>query len=309
MKRRILIDTDIALGIPERDVDDGLAIVMANNSDDILIDGITLTYGNASLDEIDQAMQALLKQTDNWQFDIARGATSDQDLGKETDATKQLVNKLKESKATIVAIGPFTNIATALKIAPEIKANIEEIIVVAGRQPGQRFLTGNHKLSHPDLNFERDPEAMQCLIDEEVKIVMAPYEVSSKVWFTEAVLKNFVSNKTGLSTYLEKHCRNWLNFWNETFSTELYPVEGFNPFDCLAVAWLTDKDLLSWAPVDLRIEEADYDRTDSTFQGTESSKKKYLHARFLDRDANSRFTYIYDVEREMFLDRLCQKLK
>lgn len=309
MKSRILIDTDIAMGITERDVDDGLAIVMAMRSQNIHVDGITLTYGNDSLDGVTRSLIKLWENSDFAPIEITQGASSKNDLGKETPATELIAKKLEQEPASIVAIGPATNLASALKLNPQIKSKITEIVMVAARQPGQRFLTGNHPRSHPDLNFERDPQSMQILLDSGVPITFAPFEVSSKVWFNREVLNKLSKNQTKLASYIHEHCLDWLQFWERTFSTPLYPVSGFNPFDTLAVAYFTDHELLNWAYCDIAIELDRYDTTDEIVQGTGSPEKPYLHARLLDRKETGKYKYIYDVDREEFLERLVSKLR
>lgn len=309
MKRRILIDTDIALGIKNRDVDDGLAIVMAMHSSALEIAGITLTYGNDSLDNVHWAMENLINQCPGFNYPLAKGSSSNQDLGKENKAVRQLIDSLTQKPATIVAIGPLTNIASAILVAPQIKSNIEEIVMVASRQRGQRFLTGNYQSSHPDLNFERDPQAVRILLESNIPLVFAPFEVSSKVWITEAVLDRIKQNHNPLTDYLHKNCHNWFKFWQTTFSTELYNVEGFNPFDCLAIAWLTDPDLLRWSYACLKIEEDNYDITSAIVQGTVNPKKLYLHAKLENKSAKSNLhKYIFDVDREAFLKSLINRL-
>jgi len=59
---KVIIDTDCALGKFWRDVDDGLALVMALNSPELKILGITTVYGNASLREVNKHTSLLLKE-------------------------------------------------------------------------------------------------------------------------------------------------------------------------------------------------------------------------------------------------------
>ena len=48
---RVWVDTDPAIGEPERDVDDGFALVQAFRSPEIQIRGISVVFGNAPLDQ------------------------------------------------------------------------------------------------------------------------------------------------------------------------------------------------------------------------------------------------------------------
>lgn len=312
---KILIDTDIALGIERRDVDDGLALLMARNSPGLELGGITLTYGNDSLENIRASMDNLIGACGSFFCPVVAGAS--ESLARTGPVPSKAAQLIKEfclaepdKKKRIVGIGPVTNIATALSLYPEIKESIEELILVAGRRPGQRFLTGGHKSAHPDLNFERDPEAMQILIESGIALTLAPFEVSSKVWITAEFLNNLekASATSKQAAYLINPLKNWLALWHETFSTSTRPISGFNPFDCLAIAWLTDRDLLSWTDVALAIEEGDYDTTDEAVQGTGSGQKLYLHVRPLEEAKESTHRYIHDVDQDVFLERLLGRL-
>lgn len=316
MKRHsILIDTDIALGIERRDVDDGLALLMAKNSPVLELGGITLTYGNDSLENIRASMANLIDACGSFSCPVAAGASeclanAGPSPSRAAELIKEFCRTEPHRNKKIIGIGPVTNIATALELYPEIKASIEEIILVAGRRPGQRFLTGDHKNAHPDLNFERDPEAMQMLIDSGISLTLAPFEVSSKVWITSSFLEKLeeASADSKQAAYLSSPLKNWLALWQEIFSTPTCSITGFNPFDCLAVAWLTDRDLLSWTDVALAIEEDDYDTTDEAVQGTGSGHKQYLHVRQSQEPEENIHRYIHDVDQEEFLKRLLERL-
>src|SRR4051794_38550414 len=48
----VWIDTDPAVGVKERDVDDGLALIQSFHSPELEIKGISVVFGNASLDQV-----------------------------------------------------------------------------------------------------------------------------------------------------------------------------------------------------------------------------------------------------------------
>lgn len=308
-RTRAIIDTDIAAGIPERDIDDALALVMAANSPAIDLAAITLTYGNDSLDNVEAAMKELaghMEKAGRAIPEVGKGAAGSADRGLETAATRLMAKTLESGPATILAIGPLTNVASLIEARPDLLDSIEAVVAVAGRKPGQRFRTGAHPRSHPDLNFERDPDAFQTLLTSDIPIVLAPFEVSSKVFLEGADLDRLASNNTPVAAFLERVGRDWLAFWESTFSSPEVPVKGFNPFDTLAVAWLTDRKLLQFSRVSLAIEEDDYDLSETLVQGTGSGRKLYLHARPAGEAANA--TYIHDLARNDFVTRLLTRL-
>jgi len=325
-RTRVVIDTDVAVGNPDRDVDDALAIVMANNSDQLDICGITLTYGNETLCNVERAMSELSSVANLSKIPIASGANSPDDFGKKTEATALLEEICNKGPITVLCLGPGTNLATFFDMKPDLTRRIDEVVLVAGRRRGQKFRTGNYPKSHPDLNFENDPAAIAKLLRTDTKLVFAPFEVSSKIWLTANILNLIEQNGTETATYLAETCRPWLNFWSRTFSTNLLPVQGFNPFDCLAVAWLTDRDLLSWDLAEMKIEQDSYDVAERLVQGT-GGTKRYLHAEYTSsifygspdnepskpvaptKQSKNHRVYLHDVEREVFLERLIGRLR
>lgn len=47
-------------------------------------------------------------------------------------AVEAMKNVLEKQKATILALGPLTNIALLLKMYPDIKKNIQKIVFMGG---------------------------------------------------------------------------------------------------------------------------------------------------------------------------------
>ena len=78
-----------------------------------------------------------------------------------------------EEKITIVPIGPLTNIALLLSTYPEVKGNIEEIVIMGGSSG-----RGNHTPA-AEFNIYADPEAAKIVFAQGVKIVVCPLDVTS----------------------------------------------------------------------------------------------------------------------------------
>src|SRR5690606_6490744 len=81
-------------------------------------------------------------------------------------------------------------------------------------------------------------KAMQVLLDSAVPLVYAPWEVSSHLWLTQQDLDTLAANGPAGQWVAEK-AQNWHDMWLRRFRTP-----GFNPFDTLAVAWLTHPELM-----------------------------------------------------------------
>jgi inosine-uridine nucleoside N-ribohydrolase len=181
---------------------------------------------------------------------VARGAASADELGDANDAVAAMASALAARPLTILAIGPLTNVGSLLLRHPEVASRIESIVCVAGRRPGQLFRsTPAQREPFPDLNFECDPEAMRVILDSAVPLVLAPWEVSSGVWIEADDLER-LARAGDPGAWLAARSRPWLAMWRRELG-----ATGFNPFDSLAVAWLTHPSLIEHFPARVWIEQ------------------------------------------------------
>ncbi len=249
--RRIWIDSDPAIGIPSCDVDDGLALIQAFHSPELEVAGVSAVFGNAPLEKTFPLAAEICARFGPAKLPVLEGAAAAGDLGRENEAVRGMASALARGPLSILALGPLTNVASLLQLQPELAPRIERIVMVAGRRPGLEFFsTKTQQEPFPDFNFECDPVAMQGVLDGRSELVFAPWEVSSHVWVTAADLDAL--EKTGEpGAYLARHSRDWLRFWTDSLG-----APGFNPFDTLAVAWLTHPELLESYTGPVRIEPA-----------------------------------------------------
>ena len=153
---------------------------------------------------------------------------------------------------------------------------------------------------HRDFNFELDPRGMAVLLASPVKLVFAPWEVSSHVWIRAEDL-DALAKRGAAGAWLAGACRSWLERWRTGMG-----VDGFNPFDTLGVGWVTHPGLIETMEVGVWIEEAADDRWPTSEAGGATRTKPYL---FVDaeRDDIKRAIYCYRPKagfKPMLLDRL-----
>jgi inosine-uridine nucleoside N-ribohydrolase len=267
----VWIDTDPALGEPDRDVDDGFALVQALHSPELEIRGISVVFGNAPLDRGMPIAADLVRRFGPPALAVFRGAASADGLGVETDASRALTAALRLEPLTILALGPATNVATVLQLHPELAGRVRRVIAVAGRRPGQRFTTGTTNLKgHRDFNFELDPEAFRVLIRSKAPLVLAPFEISSKVWVDAQDLDRLASGPAAARA-LAAPARGWLDLWRRLFN-----VDGFNPFDSLAVGYAISPANFECESLPIEIHTLPDDITEPGVQGTAVEQKPYL---------------------------------
>ena len=271
--RRVWIDTDPAIGEPERDVDDGFALLQAFRSPELDIRGVSVVFGNAPFDQGLPIAQRLVREWGPRGLRVFGGAPSAEARGQETEATRALAEALREGPLTILALGPATNVATLLERHPELAKRIVRIVAVAGRRPGQRFTTGTINVKgHRDFNFELDPEAFRVLIASKVPLVLTPFEISSQVWIESKDIDRLADGPPAARA-LASPARAWLSLWRRLFS-----VDGFNPFDTLAVGYVVSPQGFGCESLPVAIETLPDDITEPGMQGTTVPNKPYLLA-------------------------------
>ncbi|WP_098744986.1 ribonucleoside hydrolase RihC [Paenibacillus sp. EZ-K15] len=192
--RPIIIDTDPG-------IDDAVALAIALYSEKLDVRLITTVAGNVGLDKVTFNALRLLKFF-NKNVPVALGAdrplikdpidASDihgstgmdgfefeeptEELVLEENAVNAMYRVIMDSKEpmTIVPIGPLTNIALLLKMYPEVKDNIAEIVFMGG-SAGR----GNAGVMS-EFNIFADPEAAKIVFQSELPIVMVGLDVGLK---------------------------------------------------------------------------------------------------------------------------------
>lgn len=267
----VWIDTDPSVERGGHEVDDGFALVQAFHSPELDIRGVSVVFGNADLPKAWQIGKDIVDRFGPARLGVYRGAAGSDDLGKPTDASEALTLALQQGPLHIFAIGPVTNVATVLRLHPELAKNVVQVIAVAGRRRGQHFVVSRRQAhAFRDFNFEMDVAAFQVLLDSRVPIVLVPWEISSKVWIRRRELEQLRRGGPD-ARYLFAPASDWLTWWQENIG-----VDGFNPFDTLAVAYLTSPALIHCQKADARIEYA----PDDTLPAETAKTKPYLLASF-----------------------------
>ncbi len=79
---------------------------------------------------------------------------------------------------TLIATGPFTNVATACLLHPDIKDYLKRIVVMGGA-----FFAGNTTPA-TEFNVFVDPEACEIMLHSGIPVYMCPLDVTHKAYIT-----------------------------------------------------------------------------------------------------------------------------
>ena len=165
--------------------------------------------------------------------------------------------RASDEPVTIVTTGPMTNLALAMRLAPDILPKIREIV----------FMGGSYGLGNvtpaAEFNIITDAEAAYVVINSGCKITMVGLDVTRKALCLPSVVDRMesVGNRAG------RLFADLMRFFNKT-QKEVFGWEGGPLHDPMTTAWLINPDLLELKPmhvqVDLRSTDS-YGRTNCDF--------------------------------------------
>ena len=259
----IIFDTDFAM--PPQD--DSLALMLALQSSELEILGITTVAGNDSVERATSDVLRMLEIANQTEIPVYVGA--DMPLVHEVSdfainnygkwysndsppappggfASKQaehgsavsfIVQAVMENpgEITIVALGPLTNIAQAIRAKPEFAANVKQLVIMGGAIASLPDGAGNIT-PNAEFNFWVDPEAARVTLRSGIPIELSPLNVSRKSALTKDWYEEMVAEDNTLTALL-------VETLGERF--ELAPRRSWYMYDQIAVASLIDPTLVT----------------------------------------------------------------
>jgi purine nucleosidase len=258
----VWIDTDAACGYrATADPDDCFALLVLAGASELAVVGVSTVFGNAPLEETDRITRRAFEE---WRGDaplpvVFKGLAHPLDklsLATMPEGVLALRDALSDGPLRIVALGPLTNIAAAIRGRLTLARNIVEVIAVMGKREGHLFhpsegarvnLLFGHGPIFQDLNFARDVLAVQTLMNSGVRITLLPYELARQVSLTGEDLTRF-ERAGGSLAWVARSSRGWLGYWRTVVGRD-----GFYPFDLLAAAYAIDDRYLGCGPEFARV--------------------------------------------------------
>lgn len=98
-------------------------------------------------------------------------------------------------EVTLVAVGPLTNVAIALREYPELKDLLKEIIFMGGS------LCGGNVTPHAEFNIFVDPEAANIVLGSGLPVTMIGLDATLKAKFSREELDELRSNESLYSKF------------------------------------------------------------------------------------------------------------
>ncbi len=150
----------------------------------------------------------------------------------------------EKGTVTLCPLGPLTNIATALKRAPDIAERIQEIVLMGGAY----FEVGNITPA-AEFNIYVDPEAAKIVFDCGAPITVMPLDVTHKALVTAERNNAFRALDTPVGVAVAE-----MTDFFERFDKEKYGSAGAPLHDPCVTAYLIRPDLFTGRHINVEIE-------------------------------------------------------
>ena len=212
-------------------VDDAGALLMANRLEALEIVGISTVAGNV---ELEKTTRNTLKLCDlmGVNYPVYPGAEKPWRYPHETaymfhgvdglggaqlpDPSRQperekawdalyRVAKAYKGKLEVVAVGPLTNIATALVKYPQLKDLIHRILIMGGAA------IGGNTTPAAEFNIYADPDAAQTVFRSGVPVVMCGLDVTLQAYLTVDEIEEIGAHNTPVTRFFHDACQQALH--------------------------------------------------------------------------------------------------
>jgi purine nucleosidase len=146
----------------------------------------------------------------------------------------------------IVVTGPFTNLAMAMVLEPEITGRIRRIVAMGGART-----EGGNITASAEYNIFADPHAAQVVLSSGAPVILHGLDATHQVRATEARIAAIAA----IETPAAQACARLLRFSRHIEHTLVRGVDAPLHDPC-PVAWLIAPDLFETAPCRIEVETA-----------------------------------------------------
>ena len=150
---------------------------------------------------------------------------------------------MNNDKVTVVATGPLTNVALAIKLEPKLKERIEEIVLMGGS------IDNGNTSPAAEFNIMCDPEAAHVVFTSGIKVKMVGLNVTRKVLVTDEVVSRMEKINNSASDMFVKLMKVFNENQRKTFGVKAGPLH-----DPATIASLLDEDLIKYQSMNVVID-------------------------------------------------------
>ncbi len=230
MPKHIILDTDPG-------IDDALAILLALASPEVVLDGISTVHGNASAAQVTTNALSILELANTSYIPVYQGCdlplVKESLLSPETHGNSglgyanlsapitkpqikhgsdYLIEQIMShpGEITLVAIGPLTNVAIAIRKEPRIVQNVKEVFVMGGAIKHQGNTT-----PLAEYNTFVDPHSAHVVFHSGMPLILTPLDVTYQCIFTTDDLNRLLKIDSPITKFIADATRFYMEFHDE----------------------------------------------------------------------------------------------
>ena len=194
------------------------------------------------------------------------------------DTIVRIVRASTDPRLTLVATGPLTNVALALKKAPDIASAIAEIVIMGGA-----MRAGGNITPSAEFNVAVDPHAADIVLHSAIPIALFGLDVTHQFVMTRARRERLRQ----IGTTAGKVVADMLDF-SVRYDESKYASDGAPLHDPCTLLYLLDPDLFDLKTCAVRVEtdsELTYGHTAVDFWGVTEWTRNVRWAYAVDHEA------------------------
>lgn len=200
--RLVIFDCDNTMGLPRKEIDDGLTLIYLLGRPDIRLLGVTTTFGNGAADQTYAQTKELLARFGRSDIPVWKGQAEPGDKPNEASAFLAGAAAERPGEVSLLATGPLTNLRAAARTDARFLHNLREIVCMGGYLAPLRI--GWRNLA--ELNLSADPEAAHVVLNAACPVTLMSGQLCLQASFGWSDLRTIRS----LDPWLRKVIRRWL---------------------------------------------------------------------------------------------------